>query len=73
MHTLPGMKQLSKEEIEKCLLLWGCVPYDTDWVRDCDLFIKPISKGDGVLSESELFRKEQIKKVMRDAGIQYFS
>ena len=71
MQTLPGQKQLGNEEIEKCLLLWGGVPVDADWVRSCDLFLKPISKGTGVLSESELLRKEQMKAVMKKAGIDY--
>jgi hypothetical protein len=38
MKTLLNMKPLNSKEVEYCWLLWGCVPYDTDWVRNSQLF-----------------------------------
>ncbi len=33
-----GEKKLTPEEKECAILLWGCIPVDLNWIRQCKLF-----------------------------------
>lgn len=64
---------LSNEEKEKCLLLWGAIPTDIDFVRLSALFngYKHDPEFRGSATEKEIEMKKKIKGYFKSINVEY--
>jgi hypothetical protein len=63
---------LTKQDKEKCLNIWGCIPEDEIWIKDSPLF-KQYTETPAIHepSPSELMRKTLLKIHFNNLGINY--